>query len=113
MDDIWVVYELGQTALNDATRTAVDYNERGQDSPRRPYTAEENAAADERAAAAARAVNQTVIEQALNDALTTLQALIDTPNSVIKADPQSYIKDLARIQRRQIRLLLKRLDGTS
>jgi hypothetical protein len=111
--EIWVHHEAGSTMLDDTTRTAVDYDLNGVDSPRRPYTAEENAAADIRQAARDAEANRIAIEQSLNEALATLQALLDTPNSVIKSDPQTYIKDMARIMKRQIRLQIRRLDGTS
>lgn len=113
MDDIWVTHELGKTALNDASRTAVDYDLDGVDSARRAYTAEEEAAADERALLAGEQENREIIEDNLLTALSALQAIIDTPDATIQANPQTYIKAAMPTIRRIIRLLINALDGTS
>lgn len=57
--------------------------------------------------------NERTIEQALADSLATLQAIIDDTNANINANPAQRIKDLARSQRRVIRLVIRRFDGSS
>lgn len=63
---------------------------------------------DDEAMAAAR-----TIEAALADALVSLQAVIDDTNANINSNPAARIKDLARVERRIIRLLISRVDGTT
>ena len=113
MAEYRVYYSTGWTVLDDDTRTATEYTDTGFRSPPRPYTERENAEADDRALTVQQEANRQSIEAALADALATLQAIIDTPNSTINSSPAPYIKDLARASRRQIRLLIRRLDGTS
>lgn len=98
---------------NDATRTYTTYNASGAQTSTRPYTAAEDAEADADAAVATAVTNEEQIVAALNTALGGLQTLIDTSNATIKADPQIYIKDLARTLRRVIRLQLKKFDGSA
>jgi len=59
------------------------------------------------------AVAQATIEQALSDALVTLQTIIDDTNANINGNPAQRIKDIARTTRRTIRLLIRRFDGTT
>lgn len=99
---------------DDATRRVHTYDEQGVEIlPDRAYTPEEVAASLADAAVITAATNKATIEQALSDALATLQAILDTPNATINAGPAPYIKDLARAQRRTIRLLIRRFDGTA
>ena len=67
----------------------------------------------EQLAAEADATARATIEQALDAALVTLQTVIDDTNPNINSNPAARIKDLARAQRRTIRLLIRRFDGTS
>lgn len=67
---------------------------------------------DELAEKAARDAQRT-IEEALDAALVDLQTLIDTPNATINSGPATAIKLLARVLRRVIRLLIRRLDATT
>ena len=103
---------------DDESRTYTDH--RTDPPTTRPYTDDENAEADARAAAALRAAN----EQALRDGLAaeidraierqdTSQAVIDTPNAEIKANPQLHIIALARATKRQDRAIIRlaRLAG--
>lgn len=57
--------------------------------------------------------NEKTIKDALESSLGELQTLIDTPNSTINSGPAPYIKVLARAIRRIIRLLIRKLDGTT
>jgi hypothetical protein len=111
----WIYRDTSKTLYDDTTRRAIDYDisNPNPNPPDRPYTAAENAEADARAVKATEEANRVSVEQALQDALVTLQAILDTQNSVIKADPQTFIKDMARIQKRQIRLQIRRLEGTT
>jgi len=59
------------------------------------------------------ATNQATIEQALSDALATLQLIIDDTNANINGNPAQRIKDEARVLRRVIRLVIRRFDGTA
>jgi len=67
----------------------------------------------EELAAEQEATNRASIEQALSDALITLQAIIDDTNANINGNPAQRIKDIARTTRRTIRLLIRRFDGTA
>jgi hypothetical protein len=103
----------GYTRWNDSARTVTTHGDTGAQLSSRPYTAAENSAADARIAQATSNANRATIEQALADALTTLQSVIDDTNANINANPAARIKDLARVQRRAIRLLIRRFDGTA
>lgn len=96
---------------DDNTRTYTDF--RTDPDTVRAYTTEENAAADARIAGQTVAANRLTIEQALDAALVTLQLIIDDTNANINAGPATRIKDLARVQRRIIRLLRNNFDGTA
>jgi hypothetical protein len=79
----------------------------------RDYTPDENAAADAAAASALEETNRQTIEAALDATLADLQTLISTANADINASPAAYLKTVARAERRIIRLLVRRLDGTA
>lgn len=64
-DIYWVFKDTGRTSYNDATRTATDYNAAGNSSEPRPYTAAENARADQTAAQATAQAAQAEFERAL------------------------------------------------
>lgn len=83
----------------------------------REWTPEE---IDARATAALRAANEQVLRDGLANVITaalerqdTSQAVIDTPNSEIKANPQLHIIALARATKRQDRAIIRlaRLAG--
>lgn len=96
---------------DDVARTYTDF--RTDPDTTRPYTPDENTLADALAGLAQADANRATIETALGDALATLQVIIDDSNTNINGNPAARIKDLARTQRRAIRLLIRRLDGTS
>lgn len=79
----------------------------------RPFSADENATADAQVAAAADAAAVASIQEALVSSMTDLQTILDTAPATLNAGPAAAIKTLARTQRRAIRLLAHRLDGTS
>jgi len=91
---------------DDSTRTVTFYDEEGTVLREEPYTEEQLAEAESRQV-------QRTIEEALGVALTELQAIIDDTNSNINTNPANRIKVLAKVQRRMIRLLTRRFDGTS
>lgn len=94
---------------NDDTRTFSDFRE---DPPVvRPYTDDENAAADERIALEQADAVKAQIEGMLNDALAQLQAIIDDTNANINAAPAIRIKVLARTLKGIVRVLLHRFDS--
>jgi hypothetical protein len=107
----WAYGDSGKTALDDVTRIATLYNATGAQTGTRPFTASENAIADAAAAIATAETNRRTIETALADALVSLQTIIDTANAQINAP--AAIKDIARVNRRIIRLLIRRFDGTT
>ena len=95
---------------DDESRTYTDH--RTEQS--RPYTDEENAAADQRAADATQAANDQALRDGLQDAIdaallrqAAYQAVIDTPNSEIKANPQGHIVSIARQGKRSERALIR------
>lgn len=90
-------------STNDETRTVTTWPG-GQT---RPYTAEENAAADARAAAeqaqAQREADRTAIRAIVTDLQAEkarAQAVIDATNAAINAGPAPYVKDVARAAKR-------------
>ena len=95
---------------DDDTRTYTDHRTGSS----RPYTADENAQADQAAAAATLAANEAALRDglaaAIDAALTrqaAYQAIIDTPNATIKTNPAPYIVDLARQGKRSERALIR------
>jgi hypothetical protein len=107
------IYLDGVLALryDDDTRTVTDY--RVDPPTSRPYSPSENADTDGVLLDEAEAAARRTIEEALASALTSMQAILDTPNATLNAGPAPYIKDLARVNRRLIRLVTRRLDGTA
>jgi paraquat-inducible protein B len=98
---------------NDATRTYFEYDAAGAQTLTRAYTTAENAEADAEALEVAARANGSTIDTNLAADLVTLQAMIDATNATINASPASYIKDLARVQRRIVRRVIGKLDGTT
>lgn len=93
--------------------TAWDSNGNVMPDTPRPYTTQENALADGQALVVAQQNNATALNNDLTAFLTTLQTIIDTSNSTINSSPASYIKDLARVGRKLIRVVTRSLDGTN
>lgn len=92
---------------DDQSRTVTTYDESGAVTSTRPYTADENAAADaaiaEAAALAKREADWLVVRAIITDLRaekTRAQAVIDTPNSTIKSNPAPYVVDVARAAKR-------------
>jgi hypothetical protein len=94
---------------DDATRTYTAYDAAGAQTSTRAYNAAENAEANAIVATS----NASTIDTNLAADLVTLQAMIDATNATINASPASYIKDLARVQRRIVRRVIGKLDGTT
>jgi hypothetical protein len=95
------------TVHDPATRTVTTYDETGAVVDQRPYTAEENAAADLDAAQAAEAAEHqatadrvALIIDELQAEKDRVQVTIDTPNATINASPANYVKDNARAAKR-------------
>lgn len=102
------VYASNGTLLeqwDDATRTYTDF--RTDPDTTRPYTAQENAEADVRAAQETSDGNRRTIEDALDLRMATMQAVIDDTNANINGNPAARIKDLARA----VRLLIRESRG--
>lgn len=97
---------------DDTARTVTCYDSNG-DPHTRPYDDSENENADRAAAEAAAESTEAAILTDLQTALSFLQAVIDDTNANINQNPASRIKDMARVQRKVIRILTRRLDGTS
>lgn len=95
----------------DGSRTVTDYTT---DPPTvRPYTAEENAAADAAAAQAALAANlETIGGRMVTEDMPAMAAILAQTNAAIRTDPSQEIKELARACRRLQRHVLQLLDGT-
>jgi hypothetical protein len=99
---------------DDATpRTYTAWSSTGVQTSTRPYTPEENAVADIRAAEAAAEANRVAIEADLTAAITALRVIRDDSNPNINANPAARIKDLAKIDLSLVRLQLRRFDGTT
>lgn len=94
---------------DDAARVYTEWNAQGVQIEQRPYTLEENARADALAIYLVEETNRQAIETALSASLVELQTIVDTPNNQVGA---AAVKTLARVLRRVIRLLIRRLDGS-
>ena len=92
---------------DDTTHTVTAYDESGAVTATRPYTADENAAADAAVAQAAAQAQYEAQRLTVRQIITDLQAekaraqaVIDTPNSTIKTNPAPYVVDVARAAKR-------------
>jgi len=102
------VYDTAGTLLEsweDGTRTYTDY--RPDPDETRPYTPEENAGADERAAEELAAAEHAATEErvrAIVDDLKVekdkLDAIVETDSATINDSPAAYVKDTARSAKR-------------
>lgn len=95
---------------DDTTRTYTDHRI----GETRPYTDEENADADQRAEQEQKTANDQALRDGLQAAIdaallrqAAYQAVIDTPNSEIKANPQGHIVSIARQGKRSERALIR------
>lgn len=95
---------------DDDTRTYTDHRT----GESRPYTPEENTAADQAAAASTLAANEAALRDGLQAAIgaaltrqAVYQAIIDTPKATIKTNPAPHIVDLARQGKRSERALIR------
>lgn len=105
------VYEDGRLigSWDDTTRTYTDHRT-GQS---RPYTAEENTAADARAAQTQAQANVTSTSTKLITVdFPAMQAILSQTNADLRADPSQEIKDLARAVRRLTRRVENLTDGS-
>ena len=92
---------------DDATRLYTAWDADGTQTEQRPYTSQENAAADVAAATESQSQNKSTIELNLEADLAAMQAIKDTPNSTINDSPASYIKEVAVAVRRLIKMELE------
>lgn len=114
----WIFNDSGRIALDDVARKATVYNTSGVQTGFRDFTAAEALLVDTALANAAAVTTQKAIEAALAPELDELQVEFLTPtnaalNTSFAANQARYLKILARILRRVVRLLIRRLDGTA
>ena len=111
----WTYYhDGGRTEGDDLTRQAQDFDVAGDLVATRPYTADENAAADVAAAAATLAANEAALRDGLAAAIDAAlarqaeyQTVLDATNATINGSPASYIKTVARQGKRSERALIR------
>jgi hypothetical protein len=108
------VYQDGvlREEWNDATRTYTAWDANGVVTDERPYTTDENAAADARAATDQQAQNKSTIEANLEQDYLNMQDIEAQSNADLRADPSQEIKDIARAVRRLTRMALENYSGT-
>ena len=112
MTDIyWQYGPEGGTSFDDSTRIATEYDAEGALVGERPYTAEENARAEQNAANETAETNKSTVETNLEADLAAMQAIIDQTNADLRADPSQEIKEIARAVRRLIRSALDDYSG--
>jgi hypothetical protein len=97
---------------DDATRTYTAWDENGEQTEQRPYTAEENAQADAAATAATETANKSTIETNLEQDYANMQAIKAQSNADLRADPSQEIKQIADAVRRLTRMALENYSGT-
>lgn len=95
---------------DDASRTYTDFRPDPDES--RPYTDTENATADAQAQAATHAANEASLEDDLDEALISLQVIIDDLNANINDNPAARIKDVAKALKKTIRKVNQRFEDT-
>jgi hypothetical protein len=113
--DVYVDNVLRERWNDDANpRVVTFFDAAGAQTSQRNYTAFEIAAVDALAATTLSKSNEATIRQLLNDTLPTLQTITDTTNANMSGNTAAAaIKDLARANRRIIRLLTNNLSGTN
>jgi hypothetical protein len=97
---------------DDDTRTYTRWDDAGAVVETRPYTEQENQAADAAAAAHAERVNESATSQKLQRDMDAIQAILDQTNADLRDDPARAIKDLAHATRRLIRRVENLYDGS-
>lgn len=97
---------------DETTRIVTTYDAQGNITSERPYTVEENAAADQAALEATLNTNKKTVEDKLAKRLSNMQAILDQTNADLRADPAQEIKELARAVRLLVRLQTRQLDST-
>lgn len=108
----WVYYtDTAKTLLDYATRMATTYDLSDVVIGSRPFTAEENALADEYYTAQTEASNKSTIETNIEQDYAKMQAIEAQTNADLRADPSQEIKDLARAVRRLDRMALENYNG--
>jgi hypothetical protein len=107
-------YEHGRLVerWDDDTRTYTRWDDAGGVVETRPYTDEENRAADAAAAARAERANESATSQKLQRDMDAIQAILDQTNADLRDDPARAIKDLAHATRRLIRRVENLYDGS-
>lgn len=112
----WETYTGGKITErgDDTTRTVTTYNTNGTTKSTRPYTAAENAVADDTTATAALAANEAALRNGLQAAIgaalarqAEYQAVLDATNATINGSPASHIKAVARQGKRSERALIR------
>ena len=112
----WETFTAGKRVErgDDATRTVTTYNTNGTTKATRPYTAAENAAADDTTATAVLAANEAALRNGLQAAIgaalarqAEYQAVLDATNATINGSPASHIKAVARQGKRSERALIR------
>lgn len=96
---------------DDSTRTYIDF--RTDPDTTRPYSVEENAGADERAAKVlADGIAASTSSKLVTTDFPAMQAIILQTNADLRADPSQEIKDIARAVRRLTRKVENLTDGS-
>ena len=96
---------------NDDTRTYTAWDEAGQQTASRAYTATENAQADAYAAAESQQANRVTIEKYISTAVTDNRAFVAS-TGVTAAQTVAQVKALTRQVNALFRLVTERFDGT-
>lgn len=109
--DRWVDGVLREQ-WDETARVLTSWDEHGVQVEQRPYTAQENTAADARAVVETLAANEKSISAKLANDLAAMQAILDQTNADLNAGPAQELKDLAKAVRRLIRKVERILDDT-
>lgn len=103
---------LGAVAYDDTARVVTEYDGEGVVISSRPYTAEENAAADAAAGLSAASVNESTLRadaaaqiDVLLASIATLQVVTDKSNNAIGgADTKTVARECRRVARQLVRI---------
>ncbi|MGW5239502.1 hypothetical protein ACWEOW_11265 [Monashia sp. NPDC004114] len=97
---------------DDANRRYTEWDAQGVQTLQRPYTPEENAAADADAAAALAASNAAATASKLVTVdMPAMDAILAQTNADLRTDPSQEIKDMAKAIRRLSRKVNNLTDG--
>ena len=97
---------------DDTTRIYTAWDEDGVQTEQRPYTVEENTAADAAAQTAQQVENKSTVEINLQQDYLNMQAIKAQSNADLRADPSQEIKQIADAVRRLTRMTLEDFSGT-